>query len=137
MKCPKCGTEMKDDHLYCEHCGEEIYIVPDFEPEIELNLEQTQELRLPEGMPGAAQILGTWGQVILRGKEWRGDQAACNGGVMAFVLYAPEDGSGPRVLESWIPFQMKWELPDNAPEGTMRRFGKIMLRYFVMSWTSQ
>lgn len=41
MKCPKCGTEMKDDHLYCEHCGEEIYIVPDFEPEIELNLEQT------------------------------------------------------------------------------------------------
>lgn len=41
MKCPKCQTEMKEDHLYCEHCGEEIHIVPDFEPEIEFNLEQT------------------------------------------------------------------------------------------------
>ncbi|MBE5892537.1 MAG: tetratricopeptide repeat protein [Lachnospiraceae bacterium] len=40
MKCPKCGTEMQEDHLYCEHCGEEIHIVPDFEPEIEFNLEQ-------------------------------------------------------------------------------------------------
>ena len=41
MKCPKCQAEMKEDHLYCEHCGEEIHIVPDFEPEIEFNLEQT------------------------------------------------------------------------------------------------
>ena len=41
MKCPKCQAEMKEDHLYCEYCGEEIHIVPDFEPEIELNLEQT------------------------------------------------------------------------------------------------
>ena len=41
MKCPKCQAEMKEDHLYCEHCGEEIHIVPDFEPEIELNLELT------------------------------------------------------------------------------------------------
>ena len=41
MKCPNCGTEIPADFLYCEQCGEEIHIVPDFEPEVEFNLEQT------------------------------------------------------------------------------------------------
>ena len=35
MKCPKCGNEMGEGNMYCEVCGEEIHIVPDFEPEIE------------------------------------------------------------------------------------------------------
>ncbi len=35
MKCPKCGFELADGQLYCESCGAEIQIVPDFEPEIE------------------------------------------------------------------------------------------------------
>lgn len=82
--------------------------------------EQSQELRLTEGMPDLGRILGTWGQVILRGKEWQGDRVGINGGVMAFVLYAPEDGSQPRVLESWIPFQMKWDLEDGQREGQLR-----------------
>ncbi len=41
MKCPNCGADMKEGVLYCEHCGEDIHIVPDFEPELEYNLEQT------------------------------------------------------------------------------------------------
>lgn len=32
---------MAEGTLYCEHCGEDIHIVPDFEPELESNLEQT------------------------------------------------------------------------------------------------
>ena len=32
---------MKDGHLYCEVCGEEIKIVPDFEPEIEYSIQET------------------------------------------------------------------------------------------------
>lgn len=32
---------MKDDQLYCEHCGEEIRIVPEFEPEIENSIRAT------------------------------------------------------------------------------------------------
>lgn len=32
---------MKEDQLYCEQCGEDIHIVPDFEPELEYNLEKT------------------------------------------------------------------------------------------------
>jgi hypothetical protein len=82
--------------------------------------EQTQELRLPDGMADLGHILGTWGQVILRSKEWRGDRVSITGGVMAFVLYAPEDGSGPGILESWIPFQMKWDLEDGQREGELR-----------------
>ncbi len=35
MKCPNCGNEIKEGHLICEVCGNEIRIVPDFEPEIE------------------------------------------------------------------------------------------------------
>lgn len=41
MKCPHCGREMPDGHLLCDHCGEEIQIVPDFEPEIETEIENS------------------------------------------------------------------------------------------------
>lgn len=41
MKCSKCGCELKEGHLYCDNCGEEIRIVPDFEPEIEKEMHET------------------------------------------------------------------------------------------------
>lgn len=41
MKCPKCGYEWQEGHLYCDNCGEEFRIVPDFEPEIEEEMEET------------------------------------------------------------------------------------------------
>ncbi len=41
MKCPHCGNEMIEGHLICETCGEEIRIVPDFEPEIENSITET------------------------------------------------------------------------------------------------
>ncbi|MBR1929863.1 MAG: chitobiase/beta-hexosaminidase C-terminal domain-containing protein [Lachnospiraceae bacterium] len=40
MKCPNCGAEIPADSIYCLQCGEDIHIVPDFEPEIEFNLEE-------------------------------------------------------------------------------------------------
>jgi hypothetical protein len=89
--------------------------------------EQTQELRLTDGMPDIGRILGTWGQVILRGKEWRGDSVACNGGVMANVLYATEDGGGLKTMQTWIPFQMKWNLDDGHRDGELRV--QCMLRF--------
>jgi len=105
------------------------------------NLEQTQELRIPEGMPGAARILGAWGQVLLRSKEWRRDSVHTSGGVQVWALYEPEDGSAPRRLETWVPFRMDWDLPEESSEGKIRLFpllryvdarivsaGKIMIR---------
>jgi len=35
MHCPKCNKELKDGYLYCENCGYEIQMVPDFEPDVD------------------------------------------------------------------------------------------------------
>lgn len=35
MKCPNCGKEIAEDYLYCGYCGKEITMVPEFEPEVE------------------------------------------------------------------------------------------------------
>ena len=41
MKCPKCGATIPDGLLYCEICGEEISFVPEFDPEIENQIDAT------------------------------------------------------------------------------------------------
>lgn len=35
MRCPKCGAELPAESLYCEKCGEDIHIVPDYDPTAE------------------------------------------------------------------------------------------------------
>lgn len=84
------------------------------------NQEQTQEVRLTDAMPDIGAVLGTWGQVILRSKEWSGGQITVSGGVMVWVLYAPEDGSPARSVESWVPFQMKWDAEDSGNGDSVR-----------------
>ena len=84
------------------------------------NQEQTQEVRLPDGLPDIGRVLTAWGQVILRSKEWRGNGMSASGGVMARVMYAPEDDSEPRCIDTWIPFQSKWDFPETEREGTIR-----------------
>lgn len=81
--------------------------------------EETLELRLPEGMPDMGRILGAWGQVIVRGKEWNKDHMAVSCGVMAWVLYIPEEEEGVRSVEAWLPFSVKWDLPDTPNDGTI------------------
>ncbi len=81
--------------------------------------EQTQELRLPDALPDIGRVLGCWGQLLIRSKEWRGSGMQVSGGVMAWILYAPEDGSAPRTLDCWIPVQMKWEFPQTQRDGTI------------------
>lgn len=71
--------------------------------------EEAQEFRLPESLPDIGRVIGAWGQTVLRAKEWRGNHVVLNGGVMVWVLYAPEDGSEPRRVESWIPFNARME----------------------------
>ena len=41
MNCPGCGRRIEEGYLYCDSCGEEIRIVPDFEPEIEKEMDDT------------------------------------------------------------------------------------------------
>ncbi len=81
--------------------------------------EHTQEVRLTDGMPDIGKIIASWGQVLLRGKEWRSGHAGASCGVMVWVLYSPEDGSEPRCVETWIPFQTKWDFPDTDRDGIL------------------
>lgn len=84
------------------------------------NSELTQELKLPDGLPDVGRILTCWGQEILRAKEWRLDGILITGGVMVWVTYLPEEGGSPQSVNTWLPFQMKWELPEQTPEGEIR-----------------
>jgi len=81
--------------------------------------EQTLELKLSEGMPDVGRVLLSWGQPVLRSKEWRSDGAQVTGGAMVWVMYQPEDGSAPRVVEGWIPFQMRWDFPGSQRDGLL------------------
>ena len=81
--------------------------------------EQTQQVRLSDTMPDIGRILGVWGQVILRGKEWRGDSVGVSGGVMAWVLYASEGDGKPCCVDAWIPFQMQWDMEGADRDGTI------------------
>lgn len=82
--------------------------------------ELTQELKLGEALPDIGRVLGVWGQGMVRSKQWQEGSVSCSGGVMVWVLYAPEDGSAPRVLDGWVPFQLAWDIPEGTAEGTMR-----------------
>lgn len=43
MKCPKCGTELKEGNLLCEVCGTEVTIVPEYESQVEQRIQETME----------------------------------------------------------------------------------------------
>lgn len=83
------------------------------------NQELTQEVRLSEGMPDIGRVLCSWAQVILRSKEWMADTVTISGGVMVWILYAPEDGSQPRCMDTWIPYQLRWNSMEPGQEGPL------------------
>lgn len=43
MKCPNCGADLPEDSWYCEKCGCDIHIVPDYDPELEKNILESIE----------------------------------------------------------------------------------------------
>ncbi len=82
--------------------------------------EETQELRLPESLPDIGRVIACWGQTVIRGKDWRNDHVSVNGGVMVWVLYAPEDGSEVRKIESWLPFSVRMDQDHRGDDGVIR-----------------
>lgn len=81
--------------------------------------ELTQEVRLSDGMADVGSILGAWGQILVRSKEWRERQMSISGGVTAWALYSPENGGMPETVEVWMPFHLHWDLPENKRDGTI------------------
>ena len=81
--------------------------------------EQTQEVKLSEGLPDMGRVLGAWGQSVLRGKQWQAEEATVSCGAMVWVLYAPEDGSYPRMVETWIPMELHWQIPAGRQDGRL------------------
>lgn len=79
--------------------------------------ELTQEIKLAEGLPDIENILGAWGQVLIRSKEWENTHINISGGVMTWVLYTAEGESEPQMVESWIPFQLKWDISPSKRDG--------------------
>lgn len=76
---------------------------------------------MPEDKPDIGKILCSWGQVLLRGKEWRDDEVIITGGVMTWILYQAEDDDSPiQSVEAWIPFQIRSEIPHTHRDGTIR-----------------
>lgn len=84
-----------------------------------LNQEQTLEVRLDDSKPEVGRVLGAWGQPVLRGKEWHSSGVQVSGGVMAWVLYLPEDGGPCCSVEAWLPFQWKTDIPPAQNDGTV------------------
>lgn len=82
--------------------------------------ELTQEVRLSDGLPDIGRVIGSRGQIVLRSKEWQGDQITVSGGIMVWILYAPEDGTPLRCVDTWVPFQLKWEAEEGGGEGPIR-----------------
>ena len=79
--------------------------------------EETQELKLSDGMPDIGRVLCAWGQYLIRGKEWQRDNVAVNGGVTVWIFYAPDDGAQPQCVQSWIPMNFEWEIQKDAADG--------------------
>lgn len=83
--------------------------------------EESQQLRIPEPMADVGRILGTWGQILLRTKEWREGHIMVSGGTMVWVMYLPEGESEiPQTVQAWLPFQMKWDIPYTQTDGKIR-----------------
>lgn len=104
--------ELPFEKTVCRYWKQKLYTL--------VNREETQELKLPDSMPDVGRIISSWGQVILRGKDWRDRGVGVNGGVMVWILYSPEDGGALQRLESWIPFQVRAELPEPGEDGVIR-----------------
>ncbi|MCR4738733.1 MAG: chitobiase/beta-hexosaminidase C-terminal domain-containing protein [Lachnospiraceae bacterium] len=61
MRCPRCNTQIKEGYLYCQECGHEIRMVPDYEVELDTIID--------EGVSDVAQIVAGQDDEKKPGKE--------------------------------------------------------------------
>ena len=83
------------------------------------NEEYTQEVKVPDNMPDIGNVLGAWGQPVLRSKTWHGNGMTAAGGILVWILYIPENETSPRMIESWLPYQFRWDFSQTQQDGTI------------------
>ncbi len=54
MNCPKCGRPLKEGMLYCEHCGGEVNLVPEFDAQVEDSIAAGMQTVLNDGFEDQA-----------------------------------------------------------------------------------
>lgn len=93
--------------------------IPCMRPVINQTLQQelTQEIKLPDNMPEIGRVIGAWGEVLLRSKQWHTSSLEVSGGIIAKVLYLSESDGSPCCAEAWVPFQMQSEFPKVDRDG--------------------
>lgn len=104
--------ELPFEKTVCRYWKQKLYTM--------LTREESQEWKIPDSMPEVGRIISSWGQVILRNKDCQSDHITISGGIMVWVLYAPEDGGDLQRLETWIPFQAQTDLAEPLNGGTLR-----------------
>ncbi len=82
--------------------------------------EETAEATVPDGLPDVGRVVGCWGVPVIRSKQWQQNTMGISGGITAWVLYVPEDGSAPRQVPAYLSFSMRWDLPHTETQGSMR-----------------
>lgn len=81
--------------------------------------EETAEVIIQDRDPDIGRIVGCWGIPVIRSKELQQNTMGVSGGITAWVLYVPEDGSAPRQAATYLPFTMKWDIPSTERDGSM------------------
>ena len=87
--------------------------------------ELTDEIRIPDSQGEVGRILGAWGQIVIRGKEWRPDRVGVSGGVMVWVVYEPEGETIPQMVETWLPFSEQCPIPETQHDGVIMAQGNL------------
>ncbi len=73
--------------------------------------EETGEAIVPDSCPDVARTAGCFGTVVLRSKECRDGSVLLSGGVHAYALIVPEDGSQTRAVSAYLPFTQRVDAP--------------------------
>lgn len=94
---------------------------------VTLLTEQTQESIVPDACPDILRILDTRGQVTLQSKQAEEGRGEARGSVRAWVLYLPEDGSGPRRMEVTLPYTCTLEHREVSGESQLRAMPRLTL----------
>ena len=103
--------------------------------------EETGEMIVPDSEPDMEEVVASYADVMIRGKDCRNGCVIISGGIKGCVIYRPEDHTAPRNLQFYLPFTVKFENPSlteqsniicsakvRSADGRMLNSRKAMLR---------